>query len=172
MMRNRFILTGLIALLFTAACARSENGKTSLIVIEDPWVRPVQLIASPSEDKMHQDVNTNESSSMPGMESANSAAYMLLQNSSPDDDRLIAAQSDVAQAVEIHLSEMKDGVMSMRPVDGVDIPAGGQAELKPGGFHIMLIGIKKDLVPGDTVSLQLTFEKGGTVDVTAEVRNP
>ncbi len=83
---------------------------------------------------------------------------------------LVAAASDVADAVEIHLSEMKDDVMTMRQVDGVDVPAAGEAVLKPGSYHIMLIGLNQELAVGDKVSLTLTFEKAGQMNVEAEVR--
>ncbi len=60
--------------------------------------------------------------------------------------------------------------MEMKPVDKIDIPAGGTVELKPGGYHVMLLDVKKTLNPGDTFDVTLTFEKAGTQTVTAEVR--
>jgi copper(I)-binding protein len=61
----------------------------------------------------------------------------------------------------------------MRQVEGgIDIPANGQVELKPGGFHVMLIGLTRDLNVGDSVQLTLTFEKAGQIPVTAQVRQP
>jgi hypothetical protein len=64
------------------------------------------------------------------------------------------------------------GMMSMKQVDAVPVPAGETVELKPGGYHVMLIGLTKDLSAGDTLDVTLTFEPGGTVDVSAEVREP
>ena len=58
----------------------------------------------------------------------------------------------------------------MQPVARLEIPAGGSVELKPGSYHIMLIGLKQDLKAGDTIEITLTFEKAGEVKVTAEVR--
>jgi copper(I)-binding protein len=60
--------------------------------------------------------------------------------------------------------------MEMKPVDKIDIPAGGTVELKPGGYHVMLLDVQKTLNPGDTFDVTLTFEKAGTQTVTAEVR--
>ena len=106
------------------------------------------------------------------MMSANGAAFMMLKNSGSQPDKLISASSDVAQTVEIHKSEMVEGIMRMAPVPYVEVPAKGEAELKPGGFHIMLIGLKQDLVPGEKISLKLTFENAGEMSVEAEVRAP
>jgi copper(I)-binding protein len=105
-------------------------------------------------------------------EMGNGAAYMILRNSGDTADRLVKAESDVAGAVELHKSSMEGGMMKMDPVDGIDIPGKGQAELKPGGFHVMLIGLKRELKAGEKIKLKLQFEKAGTQEVEAEVRNP
>ena len=64
------------------------------------------------------------------------------------------------------------GMMKMQPVDSVPVPAGETVELKPGGFHVMLLDVQKELVPGDTIEVTLRFELAGEVTVTAEVREP
>jgi copper(I)-binding protein len=64
------------------------------------------------------------------------------------------------------------GMMNMRQVESIPVPAKGSVELKPGGYHVMLIGLTKDLKAGDTLPVTLTFEPGGTVKVTAKVREP
>jgi hypothetical protein len=64
----------------------------------------------------------------------------------------------------------KDGVMSMHPVEAIDVPAGSEAVLKPGGLHVMLIGLTRDLKVGEKVVVKLTFEKAGERVVEAEVR--
>jgi periplasmic copper chaperone A len=102
----------------------------------------------------------------------NSAAYMILRNGSDTADRLLKVESDVADAVELHKSTMDGSMMKMEPVDGIDIPAKGQAELKPGGFHVMLIGLKRELKPDEKIKLKLQFEKAGTQEVEAVVRKP
>ena len=103
---------------------------------------------------------------------SNSAAYMIITNNSSDPDRLTRAESDVAQSTELHKSENVDGVMTMRPVDAVEIPAGGAAELQPGGIHVMLVGLTRDLKAGEKVQIILEFEKAGKIAVEAEVRAP
>jgi copper(I)-binding protein len=103
---------------------------------------------------------------------SNSAAYMLITNNGSVPDRLIRAESDIAHSTELHKSENVDGVMSMRPVDAVDIPAGGTAELKPGSFHIMLVGLMRDLNAGEQIPITLVFENAGKITIDAEVRAP
>lgn len=100
------------------------------------------------------------------------AAFMTLVNEGHKGDRLIAAQADIATTVEIHQTLIENEVMRMEPVSGIDVPAGERVELKPGGYHIMLIGLKRDLEPGTQIPLTLTFEKSGTLTVEAKVRQP
>lgn len=102
----------------------------------------------------------------------NSAAYMTLRNTGPAADRLIRAESDVAAAVELHQTTMAGDMMKMAPVDGITLPAGGRVELKPGGLHVMLIGLQRELKAGETLKLKLYFEQAGALEIAAEVRKP
>lgn len=99
----------------------------------------------------------------------NGAVYLTLRNDGDGDDRLVSASSDVAGSVEIHESTMTGGTMSMRPVDGVDIPAGGEAVLEAGGFHIMLVDVRDDVAEGDAFELTLAFETSDDQTVEARV---
>ena len=101
-----------------------------------------------------------------------SAVYMVIENTGDQPDRLLHAHCDAAETVEIHESRTEGGVMKMQPVDGVDIPAHGSVELKPGGLHVMLIGLTRDLDPGDELELELHFEQAGHVTVRAMVQKP
>lgn len=86
-------------------------------------------------------------------------------------DRLLSAASPVADKVEIHEMTMQGDVMTMRPQpEGLAIPAGETVELKPGGYHLMMLGLKQPLVEGETLPMSLTFEKAGKVDITLQVR--
>jgi hypothetical protein len=106
------------------------------------------------------------------MMGGNGAAYMLLKNGTSAEDALIGASSDVAQAVEIHLSQMKaDGTMEMIQQEAIAIPANGEVELKPGSYHIMLIGLKKDLKTGDEISLTLHFKNHADMTLTVPVKD-
>jgi len=94
---------------------------------------------------------------------------MTLANSSEIASALISASSGVAAVVEIHETSMSEGVMRMRKVSQVDIPSYGSAELKPGSFHIMLIDLEKELQPGTSEVLTLTFSDDSQIDVAAAV---
>ncbi len=87
-------------------------------------------------------------------------------------DRLLAVKSDISEKAELHTSVMEDGVMKMRAVAAIDIPAGGTAELMPGGFHIMFTGLKDQLKEGTTVSVTLVFEKAGELKLEMPVKGP
>nr|WP_245412679.1 copper chaperone PCu(A)C [Falsochrobactrum ovis] len=95
------------------------------------------------------------------------AGYLAIKNAGSQADRLVSATGEIAGRVEIHEMAVDDkGVMTMRPLaNGLEIPAGGEAELKPGGFHIMFLDLKQDVKEGETFKGSLTFEKAGTVDV-------
>lgn len=84
-------------------------------------------------------------------------------------DRLVAVSTPAAKMAGLHKSEVVDGVMKMAHVDGIDVPANGMLQMKPGGYHIMLMGLAKPLKEGDEVELTLTFEKAGDVQVKAKV---
>ena len=96
--------------------------------------------------------------------------YMELENGGATDDALIAAASPSAEKVQLHTNIMsKDGVMMMRPVTSIAVPAHGEASLKPGGFHVMLIGLKSPLRAGSTIPLTLEFAHAGSTRVEVEV---
>jgi len=98
------------------------------------------------------------------------AAFMMIHNHSDQDDRLIAAASDVAKRVELHTHIEEDGVMKMTKLDdGMIIPAGGMHALKRGGDHVMFMGLTRSLEHGDMFELTLTFEHAGDVTLTVPV---
>lgn len=98
------------------------------------------------------------------------AGYMTIRNAGEAGDRLtgVALETGGARA-EIHRSEMRDGVMTMQPADAVEVPAGGEAALAPGGYHVMIMGLPEGPAAGDTLDATLTFETAGEVTVTFEV---
>ena len=99
------------------------------------------------------------------------AVYMTLDNKTNTADRLTGASSGVAAKVQIHEMSMSNGVMHMRELaGGLPLAAGASIVLKPGGYHVMLIGLKKPLAAGESIPLTLTFEKAGTISVTVPVR--
>lgn len=140
-------LAMIATLIAVAPAAMAQAGGTSTIAVEQPWAR-----ATPA-------------GAMTG------AVYMTLANKAKDADRLTAASSDVAAKVQIHEMAVVNGIMQMRQlVNGLAIPAGGSVTLKPGSYHVMLIGLKKQLVAGQTLPLTLTFAKAGNISVTVPIQ--
>jgi copper(I)-binding protein len=102
------------------------------------------------------------------------ASGAFMQVRSADAARLVSASSPVAKSVEIHKMEMVGQMMKMREVDGIDLPAGETVNLASGGYHIMLVGLNKQLKEGESVPLSLLVErkqgKRETVVVNASVK--
>lgn len=137
-MKRRIALFVLSAL---ATAAWAHDFKVGAISIDHPWARAV-----PGGTKV-------------------SAAYMTLTNAGAA-DKLIGAASDVAKEIQIHTMVTEAGVMKMREIKALDVRANGKTELKPGGYHIMLIGLPDGLKEGSKFPLKLKFEKAGEVTVT------
>lgn len=95
------------------------------------------------------------------------AAYVTIR--SPTADRLVSVSTPAAKKAELHTMSMQGMVMKMRPLPGLDIPAGKPVTLKPGGEHIMLMGLNQPLRAGQTFPLTLDFEKAGSRTVTVTV---
>jgi len=95
-------------------------------------------------------------------------AFLKIQNQGGA-DRLLAASSSAAGMVQLHSMAMDGNVMKMREVEAIELPAGKTVELKPGGLHIMLMGLKAPLKAGSSVPLTLKFEKAGAVTVNLTV---
>ncbi|AZO27833.1 copper chaperone PCu(A)C [Mesorhizobium sp. M1B.F.Ca.ET.045.04.1.1] len=92
--------------------------------------------------------------------------YFTVTNKGSAPDRLQSISSEVSDKAELHEMGVKDGVMTMRPVSGgLEIPAGGKVELKPGGYHLMFVGLKRQPKQGEKFPATLTFEKAGSVTV-------
>jgi copper(I)-binding protein len=97
---------------------------------------------------------------------------MVLRNTGNTADKLLKAETDAAKTVETHTTIKEGDVMKMQPVNGFDIPANGQTKLEPGAYHIMLIGLTRNLNAGDKIKLTLYFEKAGQVQLDVTVRTP
>jgi copper(I)-binding protein len=132
-------------LMFVAFAAQAQEYKAGDVTIEHVWARP-------TANKL-------------------GAAYVTIKNSGKDADTLKSASSPAADKAEVH-EHIHDanGVMKMRAVEGgVAVPAGGTVAFQPGGYHIMLIGLKNNLEEGQTVPLKLSFAHAGDVDVQIKV---
>jgi periplasmic copper chaperone A len=175
----RFLISALGVLLL-AAC----GSPTAAVQVTEPWVRAAVVTgaAMPAADASAH----GQSDPMPTTEGAmhgghseaaamamgsTSAAYMVLRSSGAADS-LLAVTTDVAEVVELHTVERDGAIMRMRPVPQIDVPAGGSTTLEPGGLHVMLIGLRRDLQAGETIRLTLNFANAGEVIVEAPVRAP
>lgn len=173
-MRQHIYLIGIVfGALLLAACGSSA----AAISVRDPWARAAAMTgASTTGAAPEAHTGTMSGTMTMGAEAApgggTSAAYLTISNAGGSADALIGAASDVADTVELHTMTMEGDVMRMSPVEKVDIPANGTVELKPGGLHVMLIGLRRDLVDGEVVKLTLTFQNAGAVEVEAPVRRP
>jgi periplasmic copper chaperone A len=99
------------------------------------------------------------------------AAYMTIANNSQKEAVLVSASSDIAGAVEIHQMSDMNGMMNMAMVANIHIPAQGKVTLKPGGYHVMLIDLKKPVNKDDIVPIILHFQDGTVIVVNAKVNS-
>ncbi|HMN51539.1 MAG TPA: copper chaperone PCu(A)C [Xanthobacteraceae bacterium] len=99
------------------------------------------------------------------------ASYLVITNKGTQSDRLVSFTTDLAGQPEIHEMGMDGGVMKMRPLPkGLEIPPGATIKLQPGGYHLMLLKLKKPLTQGQRYKATLVFEKAGPIEVEFEVR--
>lgn len=124
--------------------------KASAVSISEPWARGTVGSDDPSM----------------------SAAFMLIDNNGDEDVVLQSVASTVAERTELHEMAMVDGDMVMRRVegDGITIEAGGDMLLQPGGYHVMLMDLTEELVPGTEIELTLSFSDGSTQTITVPVK--
>lgn len=99
-------------------------------------------------------------------------AFMVIKNGGEKDIKVVKAENPVSRVTELHTHLNEGGVMKMRPVPGIDIKAKGEAVLKPGSLHIMMIDLKAPMKEGDMVPITLTFDDGSSKQVDAKVVRP
>lgn len=95
--------------------------------------------------------------------------YMLVANEGKEIERLLSAASPVAERVEMHINEFEGNIARMRQIPAVEIAPGQQVTFRPGGLHVMLLGLRGPLRRGEPFPLSLTFEKTGTVEIRVAV---
>lgn len=136
---------GLLLVSVLSAPATAQPYMLGDLSIHDPWSRELPPVAP------------------------NGAAYLRVENGGSEADRVVAAHSPIAERAETHTHEMDGGVMKMRHVHSIEVPGHGEVTFEPGGLHVMLIGLKKPLVRGESFPLTLEFDKAGTIEVTVEI---
>ncbi len=139
-------LTALFAGLLTAgSAALAATGAAERVSVVDPYVR----LAPPGAQA--------------------TAAFMVLRNDADKDTALVKVENPLSKLTELHNHINDGGVMKMRPVKSIEIKAKGEAALKPGGYHVMMIELKAPMKEGDTVPLTLQFADGSTKRVEAKI---
>lgn len=142
----------------------SEPPATGDVVALGAWARATAM-------RMDGMGSMDEATPEPGLTYGPSAVYLTLTNRGAAADRLVAVRTDAASIVEIHETQMENDVMRMRPLEnGLEIPAGERVMLEPGGYHIMLLDLPRDLLPGEAIALTLVFESGVEMVIAAPVR--
>jgi periplasmic copper chaperone A len=101
---------------------------------------------------------------------ANTAGYLVIANGGARADKLVSASCACARSVDIHLSHVMNGLAMMMPAGPVEIPARGQLAFAPGGYHLMVTGLKSPLKDGGSQAITLKFEHAGAVTVPFEVK--
>lgn len=133
------------ALLATAGATSAEDFKAGDLVISHPWSR-----ATPAGARV-------------------GAGYLVIENHGTLPDRLLGGSVEVATGFELHDIVREGGVMKMRQLTGIDLPPGSSIEAKPGGRHIMFVGLSHPLAAGETVPGALQFERAGRIEVEFKV---
>ncbi len=101
-----------------------------------------------------------------------SGGYMTIRNTGTESDRLLSGEAAFAERVEVHEMSMDSEVMKMRQLtDGLEIPAGGEVVLKPGGYHVMFFGIDSQFKDGESRKVTLTFQKAGSIELDFKVQD-
>lgn len=134
-----------ICLALAAGAASPGSASAQSIQVVDAWSRPTP----------------------PGTDVG--VAYFTIRNSGKS-DRLLRVSSPVAKRAELHISAMKDGVMTMEGLGSVDVGSGAPVAFEPSGKHVMLMGLKRPLKEGDVFPLTLTFANAGPVQTSVRVR--
>jgi copper(I)-binding protein len=145
-MRNHIRIA--ISLVITlASWPLTGNAADAGLTVENPWARPAAV-------------------------GQMGVIYLTVKDTGAP-DRLVGVKTPVADDAQLHVSKMDGTMMEMRPVDAIPVAPGQPLVLAPGGYHVMLMGLKHALKEGDTIPVTLVFEKAGAVSATATVqRNP
>ena len=99
-------------------------------------------------------------------------AFLKFDNRGSAADKLLSVRADVADSVEMHSMTMEGDVMRMRQVPAIEVPGGQAVELKPGGLHLMLMGLRQPLRAGSSFPLTLKFERAGEVKIDVRIESP
>lgn len=139
-------LLAAVPLTALAGAASSAAAQTATVTAKDVWVREAPA-GRPT-----------------------TAVFLVLTNSGTTARHVVSGATAVADTLELHEMKRDGNMMQMSPVSRITVPAGGDVTLRPGGLHLMLFGLRKPLVAGDTIRVSLTLDDGTKLEVPAEVR--
>lgn len=143
MSKARIALLVSFVVFLLSACASNAGGP---VTVRDAWARPE-------------------------VAGGNSAVYFVIDNPGAETDLLLGASTEAATRAEIHMSmQSEEGAMRMSPQESVAVPAGASVAFQPGGLHVMLVELKRDLEEGDQIVLRLTFQNAGEIQLRVPVR--
>jgi periplasmic copper chaperone A len=165
---EKFIMKNGVFFSACVALAATQSVLASPLIPSDlRGARAPTILIADSSDVTAGDLTIKDAFTRPTLGGATVAVgYATIVNKGTADDRLIAVSSDLSSTSEIHESKMSNGVMEMHELaGGLPIPAGATVSLAPGSYHIMFVGIKQPVKPGDTIHAVFTFSKAGKVDV-------
>jgi copper(I)-binding protein len=145
-MKRALVASGLLVALLLQAPALAHGFQKGDLHVRHPWTRATPLGATVG------------------------VGYLEIRNSGKNPDRLIGASTAAAERVELHILEREREVMKMREAKELTIPARARLVLRPGGPHLMLVGLRKPFAKGERIPLTLRFEKAGDLPVELEVQ--
>ncbi len=172
-MKRWYWLSGLVALVVTLGIILTRfiftaSPSVPSIQVENAWARPAEANLTSSSSHDSHSMNPQAEST----ETTSTAVYMVIRNLGRTPDRLVEVSTDMAAKSEIHQTVRSGDIMQMQPISALEIPPQGEVRLEPGGYHIMLMGLRQSLRVGDSLTLTLNFEKSGRVEVKVTVRQP
>jgi copper(I)-binding protein len=142
---KKIVVLVLIASMLLAACQPARI-TTGILDIRNAWARPAA-------------------------EGDNGAVYFVIENGTSQNDVLLSGRTDIASVVELHESQREGDHMSMHQQDEVVLPAGEAVEFSPGGLHMMLVGLTRELKAGETFDITLVFKQAGKKIVSVSVKD-
>jgi copper(I)-binding protein len=145
MILPRRLMAPAVALLLSTSLPIQAQTPANGIAIEQPWARAA-------------------------IQGGTGGVFLTIRNTGSAPDRLVSASSPVPRVTEMHTTIRDGDVMRMQQVQAIDIPAGGSVTLRPGGLHLMLIGLSAPLRAGESVPVALTFEKAGAITVSVPIQ--
>jgi copper(I)-binding protein len=163
-----------------AADTTTTAAEAAEVTVSDVWARPVEDLTAKDTSAIYMVITGGDEAdalvkaSVPADVAGTVELHetVAAEDGAMDGDMTTTTMMDGDMTTTTMAGDMGGGMMTMQPVESIEVPADGTVALEPGGYHVMLLDVQKELVPGDTIEVTLTFELAGEVTVTADVREP